>query len=329
MPDWLYKYFGEAIAPVIFRREGKFLAKPRIYSDSTNPTFWILPPEPAILLSRRRFEPALFYRPRIFIWLPHFLVDKLHCPHCKTGVLEKNGVLPPRRITDISDNFFIISWAYYCRKGCRTHFAGWTSTLIESLPPYIRLAFPGVLSRRSGLSHQVITQLRVGNQHKMGPSGIRSLLLKLHTLRFNTLQAQYLEAIFEVICSHESHSKSTPSCLQSTLHTYLKSHIPAFGDFGSEQQFGGFVPGERYLAGMLNWAIEADEHDANQHTAIIAPEQLAIDDSHKVTSHCNFLQPLILSFRSISILRRSKVFPSLVHYGHAWMRATSVLKHLH
>ena len=281
-PDWLYKYFGEAIAPLIFRREGKYLVKPQTYSDSAHPTFWILPPEPAILLSRQCFQPALFYQPRIFIWLPHFLVDVLHCPQCKTGVLEKNGALPPHRITDISDNFYIISWAYYCRKGCRTHFAGWGSMFIDSLPPYVRLAFPAVLSRRSGLSHQVITQLRVGNQHKMGPNGVQSLHFELHTLRFNTLQAQYLEAIFEVIGSHESYNDATAGHAQSSLHAYLKSQIPAFGDFGSQQQYGGFVPGECYLAGMLNRAIEADEHDANQHTAIIAPDQLVIDDSHKV-----------------------------------------------
>ncbi len=284
MPDWLYKYFGEAIAPLIFRKEGKFLAKPRVYSDPVHPTFWILPPEPAILLSRRRFDPTLFYRPRIFLWLPHFLVDVLHCPNCKTGTLEKNGALSPRRITDLSDNFYIVSWAYYCRKKCRTHFAGWTPSLVQSLPQYVRLAFPAVLSHRSGLSHQVITQLRVGNQHKMGPSGVRSLLLELHTLRFNTLLAQYLEAIFEVICSHEGHSESAPSQAQPTLHTYLSSQMPMFGDFGSQQQYAGFVPGERYLAGMLNRAIELDECDANQHTAIIAPDQLAIDDSHKVMS---------------------------------------------
>ena len=282
MPDWLYQYFGKTIAPIIFRKEGKFLAKPRIYSDSTSPTFWIHPPEPAILLSRRRFEPALYYRPRIFVWLPHFLVDVLHCPCCKTGVLEKNGALPPRRITDISDNFYIISWAYYCRKGCQTHFAGWSAALIESLPRYIRLAFPAVLSRRSGLSHQVVTQLRVGNQHKMGPSGVQSLLLELHTLRFNTLQVQYLEAIFEIICGHESSVAASHTGTSNTLHTYLSLSVPPFGDFGSRQQYAGFVPGERYLAGMLNRAIEADEHDANQHTAIIAPDQIAIDDSHKV-----------------------------------------------
>jgi hypothetical protein len=118
----------------------------------------------------------------------------------------------------------------------------------------------------------------------MGPTGIRSLLLELHTSHFNILQVQYLEAVFESVCSQDSGS-ATHHATQATLHTYLDSklpRIPSFGDVGSQQQYAGFVPSERYLSAMLNKAIEADEHDANQHTAIIAPDQIAIDDSHKV-----------------------------------------------
>ena len=56
----------------------------------------------------------------------------------------------------------------------------------------------------------------------------------------------------------------------------------------SQQQYAGFVPSERYLSAMLKRDIEADEHDANQHTAIIAPDQIAIDDSHKVRRSMQF-----------------------------------------
>jgi len=291
MPNWLYSYFADVIAPIVFRKQGRNLSKPIIYTE-TRPSFWIYPPEPAMMLARHRFDPILYYRPRVFLWLPHFLVDVLRCPKCRTGILEKNSALAPRRITDVSDSFYIISWAYYCRQGCQAHFAGWSSALIDSLPRYIRLAFPAVLSHRSGLSHQVIRQLRVANQHKMGPTGVRSLLLELHTLRFNTLQVQYLEAIFEFICSQDGGLATNPSHgAQTTLHTYLDSkrpQIPPFGDFGSQQQYAGFVPSERYLSAMLNRDIEADEHDANQHTAIIAPDQIAIDDSHKVRRSMQF-----------------------------------------
>jgi hypothetical protein len=33
---------------------------------------------------------------------------------------------------------------------------------------------------------------------------------------------------------------------------------------------------------MLNKVIKAEEHDAEQHTACLATDQVSIDDSHKV-----------------------------------------------
>ncbi|KAK6981230.1 hypothetical protein R3P38DRAFT_2808326 [Favolaschia claudopus] len=245
------------------------------------PSLWIHPIDPIFLLARAVFRPTVLYRPRVFLWLPHFFVAKLCCPSCgKT--LEKNGALPPRRITDLEDSFYIISWAYYCRKGCKSYFCGWSRKLLDSLPPFLRLAFPAVLSRKGGISHSVLSILRVGNQHKMGPSGVRSLLCENHTLRFSTLQAQYLEAIFAH--THERAQKHQPND-QTSITDYVTDQIPNFGDFGDYTGFSGFVPSERYLSTMLNRAIEADEADADQHTSCLEPDQLAVDDSHKINKH--------------------------------------------
>jgi hypothetical protein len=291
MPNWLYTYFGEVVKPLITMKEKRQLSMPASFTDNgtlSPPSFWIYPPEPAILLSRRRFDPTLFYRPRIFLWLPHFLVDDLHCPACKTAILEKNGALRPRRIVDSQDCFYLISWSYYCRKGCKSHFAGWGHAVLDSLPRHLRLAFPAILSHRSGISRSVMTQLRVGNQHKMGPSGVKSLLLEMHTLRFNTLHLQYAEAIFEVVSGREAQGS------KNTLHSYISAKFPAFGNFSDPQGYAGFVPGERYLAEMMNKAIERDENDANQHTACLAPDQIAIDDSHKASFEMNLFYLIII-----------------------------------
>ncbi len=58
--------------------------------------------------------------------------------------------------------------------------------------------------------------------------------------------------------------------------------VPSIGNFSDVDGYGGFIPGEHYLAAMLNKVIEWDEADANQHTSLLEPDQLAIDDSHKV-----------------------------------------------
>jgi hypothetical protein len=262
---------------MITQKEKGSLVKPAVFTN-TPPSFWINPPEPIFALSEYKFDPFLMYCPRIFLWLPHFFVDDLRCPNCGEK-LEKNGVLAPRRIVDIEDTFYIVSWAYYCRKSCRAHFHGWSKKLLDSLPPYLRLAFPAILSRKSGLSCNVLNQLRVGNQHKMGPSGVRSLLLESHTLRFSILQAQYLEAVFEMVRGRQL---SQASEVQTNLDSFLAERVRDFGDFGDSNGYSGFVPSERYLAGMLNKAIELDEPDANQHTACQRPDMLSIDDSHKV-----------------------------------------------
>lgn len=283
MSNWLYNFFGDVISPLLFTKNGNHLSQPQIFSkNSSKPflpaTFWVHQPEPAISLASHQFDPPVLYRPRVFLWLPHFFVKDLMCPKCKKQVLEKNGACPPRRIVDIEDSFYIVTWAYYCRKGCRSHFRGWNSLLLNSLPPYLRLAFPAILSRKSGLSHRVLAQLRVGNQHKMGPSGVRSLLFETHTHRFNVIQAQYAEAAFEVVRGRQEMVDAS----QQSLHSYISNTLPSFGDFSDADKYAGFVPAESYLTQMMNKAIEHDEHDANQHTSCLAPDQLAIDDSHKV-----------------------------------------------
>lgn len=329
MPSWLYTYFGTKIAPLLFKKDGRNLLKPAIFCETQSPSFWIIPPEPVTLLASRRFEPSLYHQPRVFLWLPHFYVHELCCPHCGT-VLEKNGALRPRRVTDVHDNYYIVSWAYYCRKGCRKHFAGWGRDLINSLPRYLQLAFPALLSHRSGISHEVMTLLRVGNQHKMGPTGVRALLLEMHTTRFSVLQVQYLEAIFDIVSGHETPNQST----QETLHEFLVRRFAGFGDFGSSHQYAGFVPSGRYLSDMMNKAIESDEATANQHTACLSPDQIAIDDSHKVC-HVNALWIVLHLFhyvncvmsRSISILPKLKAFQSSERCGLAWIQNSSVDKH--
>ncbi|KAF8190775.1 hypothetical protein BJ912DRAFT_1058509 [Pholiota molesta] len=54
-------------------------------------------------------------------------------------------------------------------------------------------------------------------------------------------------------------------------------------NYESEDEFNGDEDEEK--TSMMNKAIERDEADANQHTACLAPDQIAIDDSHKVNKH--------------------------------------------
>ncbi|KAJ3508637.1 hypothetical protein NMY22_g16549 [Coprinellus aureogranulatus] len=286
MSDWLYAFFGSTVKSVLRGRKktGKFLSRP--YSFEGNKTWspasmWLHPPDPCFALSKHNFNVTALMRPRIFLWLPHFFVEVV-CPRC-SGKLEKNGPTPPRRIIDIEDHFYIISWQYYCRDGCRSYFSGWSQLLLDSIARYMPLSFPAVLSRKGGVSNQVATLLRVGNQHKMGPAGIRKLLIELHTLRYNRIFLQYQEAALELVMNQETEPDGSE---QTTIHAYMATHLAGFGHFSARQGYGGFVPSEYYLTGILNRAIERDEEDANQHTALLGRcDKIAIDDSYKIVGH--------------------------------------------
>ncbi|KAF5325696.1 hypothetical protein D9611_000435 [Ephemerocybe angulata] len=287
MSDTVYAWFGVYVKPLLRRKAGVKLARPvtfetRQYAPAS---MWVEPGDPIFALSRHKFDPTRFHLPRVFLWLPHFFADLL-CPHCKrVGTLEKNGATPPRRIIDVEDNYYIITWQYFCRSGCKSYVAGWSSRLMDTLPRWLRPSFPAILSSKSGLDRKVVSLLRVANQHKMGPSGVRSLLFEQHTHRFNRLLLQYLEAALEVSRLHDS-TQSGIRPGQPTLHSFLAAgRVPDFGDFGDVQGYGGFVPSAKYLTSMMNRAIELDENAANQHTALLAPDQIAIDDSHKITKH--------------------------------------------
>ncbi|KAJ6558917.1 hypothetical protein B0H10DRAFT_1967203 [Mycena sp. CBHHK59/15] len=206
MSMWLYHFFGDIVQPLLFqKRSGKLLRPPSFGNKNADTlgSFWIHPPEPVLTLEGYRFQPTLLYQPCIFLWLPHFFVAQLNCPKC-WGALEKNGALRPRRITDSDSCFYIVSWVYYCRNGCKSHFHGWTCYASEISTKWVPPA----------------------------------------------------------------------SC-----------RIPAFGDFGDPQRYAGFVPSASYLTAMLNKAIERDEADAGQHTSCLAPDQVDVDDSHKIVKH--------------------------------------------
>ncbi|KAF8886478.1 hypothetical protein CPB85DRAFT_1336400 [Mucidula mucida] len=150
MSRWLYSFFGQVVQPITHFKDKKVYLKHTIFTQNkahTPPSLWIHPPEPLHSLLNYSFDPTVLYRPRVFLWLVHHLVDRLLCPGCGKP-LEKNGALPPRRVVDSNALFYIVIWAYYCRKGCRKHFHGWNEQLIALLPTAVCLAFPAVCSGR-------------------------------------------------------------------------------------------------------------------------------------------------------------------------------------
>ncbi|KAG2217457.1 hypothetical protein INT45_009656 [Circinella minor] len=110
--------------------------------------FWIEPESPYFCFrGRQKFDPALLYRPCIFVWAPDKLVD-IFCqaPNCG-GKLHSDGFnCDPivRRIVDIDR-------CYKCKKTINGH----DSELMDSLPYHIQSIFPAILTHRGGISRQL------------------------------------------------------------------------------------------------------------------------------------------------------------------------------
>ena len=49
---------------------------------------------------------------------------------------------------------------------------------------------------------------------------------------------------------------------QQSLHAYISSTIPSFGDFSNVDKYAGFVPAELYLTQMMNKQLSmiSDRH---------------------------------------------------------------------
>lgn len=278
MPDYLYLWFGKTVRPLISEVDGKRRRgiKPPSFDRAS---MWIEPPDPVFLLSKHIFDPAALWLPRVFQWFPHFFCT-VGCPICR-GPVEKSGATAPRRITDLEDHFYIVTWESRCRK-CRRSWTGSSPEMMATLPRWLQLAFPAVLSRRAGISKRLMAILRSSNQDKMGPAGIRALLLEQHTLKYNRLLLQYLEAAAEVYRDNRAGQTTIEASFS------LNISIPEFGHFGDKERYNGSVPTESYLTEMLNKVIEADEPVANQHTSLLAVDQISVDDSMKVREQSEF-----------------------------------------
>ncbi|KAF9029943.1 hypothetical protein BDZ89DRAFT_1112423 [Hymenopellis radicata] len=93
MSTIVYNYFGRVIKPIIQTKTGRSYSKHALFTGTK-------PESPSTTGPRR------FFLPRVFLWLPHLFVEKLHYPNCNR-ILEKNGALAPRRVTNYDGPFFI------------------------------------------------------------------------------------------------------------------------------------------------------------------------------------------------------------------------------
>ncbi|KAG2219719.1 hypothetical protein INT45_006051, partial [Circinella minor] len=238
-----------------FKKNGKI-------KEYENGTFWVHPKDPYFALMKSDLNPAALYLPRVFLWFPHLLIDKvLECPKCKEKALEcseckkkgsecskhakqselrqKGYTQTPyaRRVVDLNGCFYIMGYRYECKdKNCSAIFISNDARIIRQLPKVLQCEYPGYMTHQGGLSKTVGDLYRLCVQNSVGPKRFHNILRELHRLTYARRYLQYLQAVF--IRQQQ----------QPTLRQHLfKEEIISFSTFDDRSKYAGHVPSPQYL----------------------------------------------------------------------------------
>ncbi|GBE82644.1 hypothetical protein SCP_0410290 [Sparassis crispa] len=229
-----------------------------------------------------QIDPAVFYQPVFFIWLPHCLLgDRIPCPAChkagrlsrdgKTVFLQKHGwVDKPRRVVDIDHCEYIIGYCYQCgnQPHCGRTYRSWSPAILDILPKALAVQFTFRLTFHSGLTDRLVSLLCDSFRSGMGAETFTKTIQSLHYRRYDQLHLQYLEMIKDR--------------KDGNLGMFFTKCTP-FSAFGDRNGYAGFVPKADYFRQFYDTLIEFWAPEMQQCIAMLSARVLSVDHSFKVT----------------------------------------------
>ncbi|CDO73771.1 hypothetical protein BN946_scf185015.g99 [Trametes cinnabarina] len=234
------------------------------------------------LSSRQTFQvdPAIFYRPTWFVWLPHCLLgDRIPCPACKAaGRRTRDGKTcflhqlgwpkTPRRVVDVDRCLYIVGYRYRCsnKDVCGHTYKSWSPAVLEVLPRSLAANFTFRLTFRSGLTDRLTGLLRDTFRVGVGAETFTSIIQAHHYRRHNLLHLQYLEMLKERLDGNMSQ---------------FMAHVSPFSAFSDRQGYAGFVPTATYFRKFYDTLIESWAPQIQQHISMLSAEILSVDHSFK------------------------------------------------
>ncbi|KAG2192239.1 hypothetical protein INT47_009231, partial [Mucor saturninus] len=235
-----------------------------------------------------RTSPDIFYRPRVFIWLPDLLTGRgtngegkkhLKCPTCKLANLERKEFAKKtkaRRIIDLFDCFYLMSMNYRCmNKNCKKTFSGYNQSIIKQLNPGHQRAFPAILTHKSGISKDLSNTMRPLFQHGVGPHRLSKILRIMHTQRFDELQFVYYNGINDY----------KPNVASQLCKRNIPQNFEQFSDFFDKAKYNGYIPSSNYLSYVYRSLVAEYRHFTDQHTSQLGGIILKLDHSFKIIKH--------------------------------------------
>lgn len=260
--DYLYD-LARKISEECSKKNGPF------YQQLCDGNPWILPSNPDRELYRHLVEKKtqleaieidrFYYNPRVFVFAPDLLYPmikhSLPCKHDGCGgmpfIIDKTiyicliGSLKPsgwsdryRRVVDANDNFFIIARRYTCPKG--HHIQATTEEVLRQLPLEVQIFFPAILSKRSGLSKEVVESMHEAIDASVGPSLLAQRIKEAHCLRHTKMMTRYYATLRTIL---EYQDKAADFLLNKNRRLRENtSRIPLFSEFNNCSKYCGFTP---------------------------------------------------------------------------------------
>ena len=230
-------------------------------------TFWAPRQNPAFL-HPNEVSPKHLYSPRFFLWDPMSLQSVIPCPNCKSNLIQHGIHHLPRQIVDMFDCYWMVGSRYKC-SNCKDHgqqytFVSWDHRILASLPQWLSLAFPAVLTHRSGMDRQLFKHMKLCFHSGTGAKQFSDHLRVAHKEHFDELYLQYLSLIEKGLVFHRMQKKSFPN----------------FGAFDSD--YAGFVPSVQWLWDLYDADVIKETPINDQHMSMTSVRVGATDHSHKV-----------------------------------------------
>jgi hypothetical protein len=190
-----------------------------LYKSVANGHFWVIPPEPSVLLRRalkknqsvyttkkERISPEDYYLPRVFIFLPSAAYPdvKITCPKldCRTASTNHyHEEWKTRRVIGMFENYYVITKKMKCVK-CSKKFMVNNSDVLNALPGDIQLVYKPVHSHRSAIDRDVLKLQLALTDFSVVFSQHAKLLKELHHEEYSRRVKSYMSAVVS-LCSRK------------------------------------------------------------------------------------------------------------------------------
>lgn len=278
------KRTSKALSPatVAFLRQIKesLVSDPAYVSKLTN--FVIHPPDP--VATAGPLDADAYYVPRVMVYAPFDVKSsyRLHCPTCGSANVVMDGYTDFRRVVDLDDCLFVIGRRYRCKHTHKNNcFAAWDKKLLRGAPPYVREAFPVILTHRLGVTKQLFDLLRTMYEGGRGVGPFADLVRENHRRAHHRKELAFLSRLADHVCPPVAGDQT------QLTQNYDPNKLPRFSTFADPAGYNGCCGSRSFYRSVYTASMEELEPLMKARSALLSARILSGDHFFKIL-RCNF-----------------------------------------